>query len=157
MTPVHPLLDAHLRRSISRRSPAVSSLQTSGNSLSHRSELISPAAAPLTTVRTEIVTRRASIPPNNCLWTSMLQLQAIRLAAEPAIEVIPNGATKKDLLLAGSTITLFYVGLRTGLYVLVSKRAIPLRGSMQAQGECGLRSIQVRLTAGYPSILIANQ
>jgi hypothetical protein len=157
MTPVHPPLDAHLRRRISCRSPAVSPLQTSGNSLSHRSELISPAAAPLTTIRTEIVTRRTSIPPNDCPWTSMLQLQAIRLAAEPAIDVIPNGATEEgpatrrqhyDLVLCSSTYWVRCTSFQAGN---------SLRASMPARGEAGLRFMQVRLTAGHPSILIANQ
>jgi hypothetical protein len=33
----------------------------------------------------EIVIRPASIPRNDCTWTSMLQLQVILLAAEPTI------------------------------------------------------------------------
>jgi hypothetical protein len=38
------------------------------------------------------VIRPTLIPANDYTWTSMLQLQAILLAAEPAIDVIPNGA-----------------------------------------------------------------
>src|SRR5258708_21758258 len=91
-TPVLHPLDAHLRGRISCRGRAVSPLRTSGNFLSHRSALISPEGAPLTTIRMEIATRPALIPAKGCMWISMLQLQVILLTAEPAIDVIPNVA-----------------------------------------------------------------
>src|SRR5208337_862530 len=83
-THAHPLLDAHPLTRISCPIPAVFPLPTSGNFLSLLSELTSHAAAPLTTTKMEIVIRRASIPPNDCTWTSMSQLQVTLLAAEPA-------------------------------------------------------------------------
>jgi len=85
-TPVRPRPDAPFQETISCRSPAASLLQKSGNFLSHLSELISRAAARLTTIRMETVTRPMLIPEKDCTWTSMLQLQAILLTAEPAIE-----------------------------------------------------------------------
>ena len=96
MTHVHPRPDAPFQEKISCQSPAVSPLQTSGNFLSHLSELISQAAARLPTIRMGTVIRPALIPANDCTWTSMLQLQAILLAAEPAIDVIPNGASEEE-------------------------------------------------------------
>src|SRR5437660_8739769 len=95
MTHVHPRPDARFQEKISCQSPAVSPLQTSGNFLSHLSELISQAAARLPTIRMGTVIRPALIPANDYTWTSMLQLQAILLAAEPAIDVIPNGASEE--------------------------------------------------------------
>jgi len=42
------------------------------------------------------VIRPTLIPANDYTWTSMLQLQAILLAAEPTIDVIPNGASEEE-------------------------------------------------------------
>src|SRR6266404_5022219 len=100
MTHVHPRPDAPFQEKISCQSPAVSPSQTSGNFLSHLSELISQAAARLPTIRMGTVIRPTLIPANDYTWTSMLQLQAILLAAKLAIDVISNGALKKDLQLA---------------------------------------------------------
>ena len=96
MTHVRPRPDAPFQEKISCQSPAVSPSQTSGNFLSHLSELISQAAARLPTIRMGTVIRPTLIPANDYTWTSMLQLQAILLAAEPAIDVIPNGASKEE-------------------------------------------------------------
>src|ERR1700687_2740446 len=95
MTHVHPRPDAPFQERTSCRSPAVSPLHKSGNFLSHLSELISPAAAPLTTIRMETVIRPMLIPANDCMWTSMLQVRAILLTGEPAIDLIQTGASEE--------------------------------------------------------------